>query len=1472
MRMRLWVVVGVVLLGVLAAVGEVRAKHIGLNDKGDFKELSRRGFWETINNGGTYTQNNTPDATGSALIPPADGSATYLNRQRNSYTWGSGWFNGNYYVGTVRDVGCFLINPDDPLCPADANGDGSPEPGADQRAEIWRYAPAGTGGATGSWIRVLQSPCIVAGGGFALSACQGFPTFGVAANLPRDIGYRGMTVSTNTVGDPADLPLDASARLWVATFGLGGRVLHSTNGTTFTVGSLNGLATIPSITSITGLTALQNIATVDLGYRSIVIWRGRVCIAPAGSYADEDLPVNPTVLCNSNPASTTSNWQTIVNVKTHPTLGSDVHPEDGPNIGMFSIGVFNGDLYIGVSNRTTGVQIWRLPASECPIPVNSSTLCNANSPNWQRVIIHGGGRPIPSDGLPDSAFASAMQVHNGGGGDALYIGTSDAAVFQNSRAEMFRINGDGTWDLIVGSPRQKSVMDAMNADPALAANFNCLTTVLGNRTKFDFDGNGPNPAVHACFPLGNMAAGFGSGASTTTGSPPVALPVPVAGGYSSGPFGYVWRMAVHNDGSTDPSTVGNFLYVGTLHTGGGNFGGSQNNPSGYDLLKSKDGVTWNTAANTVVNEGMGNSNNYGVRTLVSVPGGAGGWPGGGPALLVGSANPSTEEADEPNNINTGGAEVHLGTCTPTSTATAVASVVTQDRATSPTYKNQVIFDATNNQYVAFDDDAVPNNSVDVTLVGSASNSTFCGDLTAYAWYPIPAIGGIAGSVLASGALTPPAAVPNLPQTLATGADYTPYFYRLCVNGASAAPGCADVAVTASHNLRPTAAITPAPPTIPGGGLCGGNNSRVCLVDMDGDTFETFTVQGTCTDPETLVPTGSFFSTPPASCVWSADTGIAFTPSGSVGAAGGPDDDPDSAGTAYTVRVPVSTGGGGGGGTSSVYLTATDDHGYTNQARTRVRVIAPVHDVQVTTIAFSPALTGGYAAVDTTYTVNVTVRNNGTYDETFNVTLTDSTGSATVNEPLSASPGKCMTGPPYVGLAPCPTTELAFTWTPTAASVHTLTATAATVTGETSTTNNAASTLVQVGHSLTILGSPSSNANPVASGGTANLSVDAVDSDTTHVLAYSWAADCPPALVTDGTFGTSTAASTTWVAPANTTPSQQNCAISVNVNDGGVLSTTPSYTQVVNPAHTLTISPTSSVPSVASGGTTVLAANANDSFGHTRFYSWQVVPLSCTGGIGSGSFSAPTSAGTNWTASANLTGSAQTCTIRVTVNDGAVPDPKSAFAEITQTVNALAHTLTINSGPTSSADPVASGGTANLSVTATDSYGHSLSYSWSASCPTLPSNGTFGPNSASTTWTAPANTTPSVQSCTISVNVTADAGGLSQTPSYSQEVNVACSGAVCAPTNVTAAVLTTTPRVFKVSWTDVAVNETSYQVQRCRLSFGFCSYSTVTGSPFAANTNTINNTVSSAGTYRFRVRACNASGCSAYVTSNNIAIQ
>jgi hypothetical protein len=93
------------------------------------------------------------------------------------------------------------------------------------------------------------------------------------------------------------------------------------------------------------------------------------------------------------------------------------------------------------------------------------------------------------------------------------------------------------------------------------------------------------------------------------------------------------------------------------------------------------------------------------------------------------------------------------------------------------------------------------------------------------------------------------------------------------------------------------------------------------------------------------------------------------------------------------------------------------------------------------------------------------------------------------------------------------------------------------------------------------------------------------------------------------------------------------------------------------------------------------------------------------------------------------------------------------------------------------------------------------------------------------------------------------------------------GPPSAPATASAKVLT--GRTVRVTWTDVA-NETRYEVQRCRSLFGGCSFSTI-ASNVAADTTFIDNTVTFPGTFRFRVRACNAKGCSAYTQAPDLAV-
>lgn len=93
------------------------------------------------------------------------------------------------------------------------------------------------------------------------------------------------------------------------------------------------------------------------------------------------------------------------------------------------------------------------------------------------------------------------------------------------------------------------------------------------------------------------------------------------------------------------------------------------------------------------------------------------------------------------------------------------------------------------------------------------------------------------------------------------------------------------------------------------------------------------------------------------------------------------------------------------------------------------------------------------------------------------------------------------------------------------------------------------------------------------------------------------------------------------------------------------------------------------------------------------------------------------------------------------------------------------------------------------------------------------------------------------------------------------------GPPSAPLTASATVLT--GRTVRVTWTDVA-NETRYEVQRCKRNLSVCSFSTI-ASNLAPGTTHFDNMVTSAGSYRFRVRACNARGCSSYTLAPDVTV-
>lgn len=124
-----------------------------------------------------------------------------------------------------------------------------------------------------------------------------------------------------------------------------------------------------------------------------------------------------------------------------------------------------------------------------------------------------------------------------------------------------------------------------------------------------------------------------------------------------------------------------------------------------------------------------------------------------------------------------------------------------------------------------------------------------------------------------------------------------------------------------------------------------------------------------------------------------------------------------------------------------------------------------------------------------------------------------------------------------------------------------------------------------------------------------------------------------------------------------------------------------------------------------------------------------------------------------------------------INIGAAGfDTNSGFGLI-QADRALValHELTIMAGPTATPSSVVSGGTVSLSVTATDNFGHTLTYAWTAVCTGLPSNGAFDNATVpAPAWTAPPNTTGLAKTCAIAVTVS-DGQGFTRTASLTETV-------------------------------------------------------------------------------------------------------
>jgi hypothetical protein len=301
------------------------------------------------------------------------------------------WFNDRLYVGTSRDLLALLKlfpPPTDPaaMAPWPVNVPKSVED-LDLRAQIWCWIPKRR-----SWEQVHVSPTIVGRNG---------------RPVPRDLGYRGMTVFQG-LSDP--VPALYLSGISSVSRGTGARLLRSLDGRTFTAIAEPGLGN-PQISSL----------------RALVAFDKYLFVAPAGAGKAWNSTQSAVVLRSKDPAR--GPWEQAC----PPGFG------DKNNTGIFEMHAFNGHLYAGTFNSSSGYQIWKTsPTGRAPCA-------------WKKVIECGAYRGNQNEmAMSMCGFNGALYVGSGiqnGGYDRTYrIGPA--------AAELIRIHPDDSWDLIAGQPRQ----------------------------------------------------------------------------------------------------------------------------------------------------------------------------------------------------------------------------------------------------------------------------------------------------------------------------------------------------------------------------------------------------------------------------------------------------------------------------------------------------------------------------------------------------------------------------------------------------------------------------------------------------------------------------------------------------------------------------------------------------------------------------------------------------------------------------------------------------------------------------------------------------------------------------------------------------------------------------------------------------------------------------------------------------------
>ena len=328
-----------------------------------------------------------------------------LGDEHNTWTWSMGWFKGRLYVGTGREIECLSVLTSDrqagtrfyPLFVLNGQCLAEPDLARSIAAEIWSYDPG-----TRRWQRVYKSPETV-----ALQPVDGQPLF-----TARDVGFRGMTVFREADGTEALYVggvTSGSVFEHQPQFAAEGfpppRLLRSVDGVNFAPVPQDPGTFLGSIGNpLPGSTERLR------SFRALVPYGGKL-FATAGNF-----PGVGVVVASANPSAGNDAW-----------FLAGGTTEQFP---VWNLTVFNGLLYATTGNRDgidVGFGVFKTAAAgPAPYP-------------WAPVITRGAYQANPGLRAPNGLSFAEFKGQ-------LYVGT-------NRPTELYRINPDDTWELVVGEPR-----------------------------------------------------------------------------------------------------------------------------------------------------------------------------------------------------------------------------------------------------------------------------------------------------------------------------------------------------------------------------------------------------------------------------------------------------------------------------------------------------------------------------------------------------------------------------------------------------------------------------------------------------------------------------------------------------------------------------------------------------------------------------------------------------------------------------------------------------------------------------------------------------------------------------------------------------------------------------------------------------------------------------------------------------------